>query len=83
MNDYQRQEAIDLLCNITEGIDPGEIESYDDFGLEAWLGELGFEWDEDASMFGAWKPIKEPPPAFAPVAVPVTLDDFGPLFAQP
>jgi len=78
MDVYQRQEAIDLLCIITE-VDPDQIEAYDDIGLESWLGELGFVWKENAGMFGAWKPDTTPP-AFAPVAVPVTCDDFGPLF---
>ena len=36
MDIYQRQEAIDFLCIITE-VDPDEIEEYDDIGLEAWL----------------------------------------------
>ena len=80
MDDYQRQEAIDFLCIITE-VDPDAIEEYDDIGLEAWLGELGYAWRADAGMFGAWVPY-EPPPTFAPVPVHVECSDFGPLFKE-
>ncbi len=80
MTPYQRQEAIDLLCELTDA-GQDEIESCDDFGLEAWLYELGFDWHANAGMFGAWKPYN-PPPVFAPVAVHVESADFGPLFSE-
>ena len=80
MDDYQRQEAIDFLCIITE-VDPDAIEEYDDIGLEAWLGELGYEWKPNDGMFGAWKPIADVP-VFAPVAAHVECSDFGPLFQE-
>ena len=78
MSDYQRQEAIDFLCIITE-VDPDHIEEYDDIGLEAWLGELGYVWNPNSGIFGAWVPY-DPPPIFAPTAVHVECSDFGPLF---
>lgn len=81
MNDYQRQEAIDLLCIVTD-VNEDAIEAYEDYALEAWLGELGYEWRENDGMFGAWKPFIEVP-AFAPVPVHVECDDFGPLFEVP
>ena len=81
MDDYQRQEAIDFLGIITD-VDPDAIEEYDDVALEAWLGELGYEWRADRGTFGAWVPY-EPPPVFAPVAAHVECDDFGPLFEVP
>jgi len=80
MTDYQRQEAIDFLCIITD-VDPDAIEDYDDIGLEAWLGELGYAWNPNGGIFGAWVPY-EPPPVFAPVAMHVAGDDFGPLFQE-
>ena len=78
MDDYQRGEAINLLCIITD-VDEDTIEDYDDIGLEAWLGELGYEWRANAGMFGAWVPVVEVP-VFAPVPVHVECEDFGPLF---
>ncbi len=57
MTPYQQQEAIDLLCAITE-VDPDEIEEYEDYALEAWLGELGYEWRVNG-MFGAWVPVDD------------------------
>ena len=78
MDTYQRQEAIDFLCIITE-VDPDKIEEYDDISLEAWLGELGYAWKANAGIFGAWVPY-EPPPLFAPVAAHADCGDFGPLF---
>ena len=80
MNPYQRQEAIDLLCVLTD-VDPDAIEEYDDVSMIAWLYELGYDWHSEVGNFGAWKPY-EPPPVFAPVAVHVDCSDFGPLFQE-
>lgn len=44
MSTYQRIQAIDLLLSETE-VPESEIEKYKDYELEAWLDELGFEWD--------------------------------------
>mgnify|MGYP003494968782 CR=1 FL=1 len=42
--DYQRILAIDLLEAETE-VPKDEIEKYEDWELEAWLYELGFDWN--------------------------------------
>lgn len=44
MTTYQRILAIDLLLAETE-VPEGEINATQDYQLEAWLNELGFEWD--------------------------------------
>ena len=44
MNNYQRILAIDILLAETE-VPKSEIEQYQDYELEARLGELGFEWN--------------------------------------
>ena len=44
MDDFQRREAIEMLIAQTD-VDEEEIEEYDDFGFEAWLNELGYEWN--------------------------------------
>lgn len=44
MGMYQRILAIDLLEAETD-VPREEIEEYQDYELEAWLYELGFEWD--------------------------------------
>lgn len=81
MTDYQRGEAIEFLCIITD-VDPVVIEDYNDAGLETWLGELGYEWRTGRGTFGAWVPIN-PPPVFAPVALHIESDgDNGPLFQE-
>ncbi len=79
MDDYQRSEAEEFLGIITD-VDRDEIEAYDDHALEAGLAELGYEWKSDRDFFGAWVPITDPPPVFAPVAVHAEGGDFGPLF---
>ncbi len=45
MTDWQIAQAIDLLSIITE-VPLEEIEEYNDYALDAWCNELGFEWDE-------------------------------------
>jgi hypothetical protein len=80
MDGYQREDAIGLLCIITE-VDEDTIEEYNDVGLEAWLGELGYEWKPNSLGLGAWIPIPDPI-VFAPFAAKIeSNDDFGPLFA--
>lgn len=79
MDPYQRSEAEEYLSIITD-VDPDKIEACEDYELEAWLAELGYEWKPDRGIFGAWVPIANPPPVFAPVAVHVECSDFGPLF---
>jgi hypothetical protein len=79
MDDYQRGEAVDLLITITD-VDPDEIEEYEDHALEAWLGELGFEWNPDTGVAGAWVPMREPPPVFGSIQRPNEPEDLGPLF---
>lgn len=44
MGVYQRILAVDLLEAETE-VPKEQIEQYQDYELEAWLYELGFEWD--------------------------------------
>ena len=44
MTTYQRILAIDLLLAETEVLE-SEIDAAQDYQLEAWLNELGFEWD--------------------------------------
>ena len=59
MDDFQRSEAIEMLLAQTE-VDEEEIEEYDDFGLEAWLGELGYEWNPKGGYgMGAWELVEE------------------------
>lgn len=52
MDDWQRGEAIRLLLEIT-GVPEEEIEEYEDYALEAWCNELGYEWDETSGIIGA------------------------------
>jgi hypothetical protein len=80
MDDYQCNEAVGLLCIITD-VDPNVIEDYEDHALDAWLAELGYEWREDRGFLGAYVPIAAQP-VFAPIAAHVECDDFGPLFAE-
>lgn len=55
MEDYQRSEAIDMLIAKTE-VNAEEIEEYEDYELEAWLGELGYEWNPGFGFgMGAWE----------------------------
>lgn len=85
MNNFQRGEAIELLILQTT-VEPAQIEAYPDYALDAWLRELGFEWDATKGIGGAYVPIPEPPPVFA--AVPMIVVDsasdgnWGPLFSQ-
>lgn len=44
MNMYQRILAIEVLEAETE-VPVENIEQYQDYELEAWLYELGFEWN--------------------------------------
>lgn len=81
MQAIQRSEAIDLLLTITE-VSERTIEGFQDYALEAWLGELGYEWDPDVGVAGAWLPMREPPPAFGSIRMVDTSTDFGPLFSE-
>lgn len=55
MTDFQRAEAIDLLDAQTD-VPLEEIEEYTDFELEAWLNELGYEWNPTGGYgMGAWE----------------------------
>ena len=80
MQPIQRSEAIDLLLTITE-VSEDIIDGYKDYVVEAWLGELGYEWDPNAGVVGAWVPMREPPPVFGSIQITDTGSDFGPLFA--
>lgn len=44
MTPFQRGEAIDVLLMQTEA-SSAEIEQQNDIALEAWLYELGYDWD--------------------------------------
>lgn len=55
MTNFQRAEAIDLLAAETD-VPLAEIEGYNDFELEAWLWELGYEWNPTGGYgMGAWE----------------------------
>ena len=55
MSNFQRSEAIDLLEAQTD-VPLAEIERYNDFEMEAWLGELGCEWNPTGGYgMGAWE----------------------------
>ena len=59
MNDFQRGEASEMLLAQTE-VDEKEIEEYDDFNLEVWLCELGYEWNPKGGYgMGAWELVEE------------------------
>ncbi len=49
-NDWAIERAIEQLLIETE-VDEEEIREYEDYAIEAWMEELGFEWDEKQ---GAW-----------------------------
>ncbi len=46
MTQFQRGQAIDILLDQTDALE-AEIEQQDDLALEAWLYELGYDWDSD------------------------------------
>ena len=50
MGAYQRIKTIDLLLAETE-LDEDDFDKYADWELEAWLGELGFEWNDEAQCY--------------------------------
>ena len=50
MTQFQRGQAIDILLDQTDVLE-AEIEQHDDMALEAWLYELGYDWDPKE---GAW-----------------------------
>jgi hypothetical protein len=75
MQGYQRIKALDLLTEITD-VDYEDIVTYDDFGLEAWLYELGYDWDADKNKWVEYAP----PPVFGESPLVATDTDFGPLF---
>jgi hypothetical protein len=50
MTQFQRGQAIEMLLVQTAALE-AEIEQHDDIALEAWLYELGYEWDSEAQ---AW-----------------------------
>ncbi|MBK8188856.1 MAG: hypothetical protein IPK79_00215 [Vampirovibrionales bacterium] len=58
MGDYQRILAIDILLAETE-VPEEEIRKYKDYELEAWLGELGFEWNGAEWVDVDWPPDED------------------------
>jgi len=46
MTQFQRGQAIDILLDQTDVLE-AEIEQHDDMAFEAWLYELGYDWDSD------------------------------------
>ena len=46
MTQFQRGQAIDILLDQTDVLE-AEIEQRDDMALEAWLYELGYDWDAE------------------------------------
>lgn len=50
MTPLQRDRAIELLANVTE-VDVEIIEQYEDYALDAWCGELGYEWSRDEQCY--------------------------------
>lgn len=50
MGAYQRIKTIDLLLAETE-LDEDEFDKYEDWELEAWLNELGFEWNDETQQY--------------------------------
>lgn len=46
MTTFQRGQAIEILLDQTDVLE-AEIEQHDDFAIEAWLYELGYDWDAE------------------------------------
>ena len=58
MSEFQRGEAIELLERLTI-MRAEEIEEYEDYELEAWIDELGYEWREGTGYgLGAWVEVQ-------------------------
>lgn len=58
MGDYQRILAIDVLLAETE-VPEETIRKYKDYELEAWLSELGFEWNGAEWVDVDWTPDED------------------------
>lgn len=50
MSEYQRMQAIETIANETE-VEQDEIEKYQDYALDAWANELGYEWDDKSQSY--------------------------------